>query len=179
MKNFTFIMAFVFCISTAYAQRTLTPTDAGSKVHFVIKNFGIKTGGDFNGLKGMIKFDPKNLAVWAFDVTVDASSINTDNSSRDGHLKKSEYFDVAKYPTIHMVSTKIQATDKPGLYTFNGNLTIKGTTKPIKFNFKVNTSGDGYLFTGGFPLNRRDFNVGGSSISMADNLTVSLSVLAK
>ncbi len=178
MKNFTYILAFIFSSTLSYGQKTLTPTDAGSKVHFVIKNFGIKTGGDFSGLKGTIKFDPNNLAVWAFDVTVDASTINTDNGSRDGHLKKAEYFDVAKHPTIHMVSSKI-TTGKPGSYIFNGNLTIKGVTKPVKFNFKVNSSNGGYLFTGGFPLNRRDFDVGGDSISMSDNLTVSLSVFAK
>ena len=38
-----------------YGQK-YTPTDAGSKVHFVIKNFGIRTGGDFTGLKGSIVF---------------------------------------------------------------------------------------------------------------------------
>lgn len=162
-----------------YAQKVLTPTDEGSKVHFVIKNFGIKTGGDFTGLKGTIKFDPKNAALWSFDVTVDANTIDTDNSTRDGHLRKSEYFDVKDYPLIHMVSTKIEGTSTAGTYMLNANLTIKDVTKSIRFPFKVNAKGDGYVFTGSFPMNRRDFNVGGDSISMADNLTVTLSVFAK
>ena len=179
MKKFIAIAAFLFCINDSYSQRILTPTNEGSMVHFVIKNFGIKTGGDLSGLKGIIKFDPKNLSVWAFDITVDASTIDTDNSSRDGHLKKAEYFDVARYPTIHLLSTKISATDKPGIYLLNANLTIKGVTKPLKFTFKVNSSKDGYMFAGEFPMNRRDFNIGGSSVSMADNLKVMLSVFAK
>lgn len=179
MKKLFIITAFLFSSATIFSQRTLTPTDEGSKVHFVIKNFGIKTGGDFTGLKGTVKFDPNNLSLWAFDVTVESSTIDTDNSSRDGHLKKSEYFNVAKYPTIHMVSTKIQPGDKPGFYVFNGNLTIKDVTKPIKFTFKVNSSNGGYIFAGDFDMNRRDFNVGGDSVSMADTLKVSLSVFAK
>jgi polyisoprenoid-binding protein YceI len=179
MKNLILLSMLMFFVNQSRAQKTLTPTDEGSKVHFVIKNFGIKTGGDFTGLKGSIKFDPNNPAAWAFDVTVDAASINTDNNSRDGHLKKSEYFDVTKHPTIHMVSTKIQGTDKAGVYLLNANLTIKGITKPIKFPFKVNSKNGGYLFTGDFDMNRRDFDVGGDSISMADNLKVSLSVFAK
>ena len=88
-------------------------------------------------------------------------------------------FDVKKYPTIHIVSTKIGATNKPGIYLLNADLTIKGITKPISFTFKVNRSKEGYLFTGEFPMNRRDFDVGGDSISMADTLKVSLSVFAK
>jgi polyisoprenoid-binding protein YceI len=179
MKKLISITVFLFCISTSYSQKTLTPTDEGSEVHFVIKNFGIKTGGDLTGLKGTIKFDPNNLSVWAFDVSVEASTIDTDNSSRDSHLKKAEYFDVAKHPTIRIVSTKIQPGSMPGIYSISANLTIKGVTKPIKFNFKVNSKGNGYLFTGEFPMNRRDFNVGGDSISLADNLKVALSVFAK
>ena len=179
MKNIILITALLFSINISYAQKTLVPTDEGSKVHFVIKNFGIKTGGDFSGLKGTIKFDSKNSAVWEFDVTVESSTINTDNDSRDGHLKKSEYFNVAKFPTIHIVSTKIQTGDKAGSYIFNGNLTIKGVTKPVKFPFKVNSKDGGYVFAGEFDMNRRDFGVGGSSVSMADNLKLSLSVFAK
>ena len=179
MKNLILPIAFFFYTNLLFAQKILTPTDASSKVHFVIKNFGIKTGGDFSGLKGTIKFDLASVLTWAFDVTVESATINTDNDSRDGHLKKSEYFDVKKYTTIHMVSSKIQTTDQAGVYQFIGNLTIKGVTKAIQFPFKVNKSNDGYLFTGDFEINRRDFGVGGSSVSMADELKVSLSVFAR
>ena len=179
MRNLILSISFIFVAGLVSAQKTLTPTDEGSKVHFVIKNFGIKTGGDLSGLKGSIKFDLSNIAVWAFDVTVESSTIDTDNDSRDGHLKKSEYFDVKKYPTIHIVSSKIQTTDKAGVYLFTGNLTIKAVTKAIQFPFKVNKSNEGYLFTGAFEINRRDFGVGSSSVSLADNLKVALSVFAK
>ncbi len=179
MKKLIALSVLMMGIQISYSQKILAPTDEGSKVHFVIKNFGIKTGGDFTGLKGAMKFDANNLSVWAFDVTVDASSIDTDNGSRDGHLRKPDYFDVKKYPVIHLVSTKIQATDKQGIYSFSGDLTIKGTTKAVKFNFKVNKRDDGYVFTGEFPLNRRDFNVGDDSISLSDNLNVALSIFAK
>jgi len=178
MKNLILSIAFSFCSGLLFSQKTLTPTDEGSKVHFVIKNLGFKTGGDFTGLKGVIKFDLASVQTWAFDVTVESSSINTDNDTRDGHLKKAEYFDVKKYPTIRMVSSKIETTGK-GVYQFTGNVTIKGVTKAIQFPFTVNKSNGGYVFAGSFDLNRRDFGVGGSSVSMADNLKVSLSVFAK
>ena len=161
------------------AQNTLTPVDKDSKVHFVIKNFGIKTGGDFTGLKGNIKFYPANLAASDFDVTVDAATIDTDNESRDDHLRKAEYFDVATFKTIKFKSTKITLSTSAGRFYMFGNLTIKGVTKPVEFGFAAKPKDGGYLFEGEFKINRRDFGVGGSSVSMSDNLTVFLSVLAK
>ncbi len=170
-----------FCIYSNYiiAQSTLTPVDADSKVHFVIKNFGIKTGGDFKELKGNIKFYPANPAASAFDLTVDAGTIDTDNESRDEHLRKPEYFDVATYKTIQFKSSKVVFSKVAGRFYMYGNLTIKGVTKPVEFGFGATAKNGGYVFDGEFQINRRDFGVGGSSVSMSDNLTVSLSVFAK
>lgn len=179
MKKLILVIACFFCINLLFAQQKLVPVDDGSKVHFVIKNFGIRTGGDFSGLKGFIRFHLSDISVWSFDVTVDASTIDTDNNTRDGHLRKSEYFDVEKFPVIRIVSTKIQPTDNAGTYLFTGNLSIKGITKTLQFPFRVNRSGEGYLFTGEFSINRRDFGVGSSSVSLSDNLKVTLSILAK
>ncbi len=179
MKHLVTLITGFLCMNFVIAQKALIPTDQGSKVHFVIKNFGIRTGGDLSGLNGTIKFDQGNIALWSFDVTVKANTIDTDNDTRDGHLRKSEYFDAAKYPDIHMISSKITATEKPGIYLFIGNLTIKGVTKPVQFTFKVNKAGDGFIFSGDFSINRRDFGVGGSSVSLSDNLKVSLSIFAK
>ncbi len=180
MKEYVTIVT-IFVLSTCFvtAQSTYTAVDESSKVHFVIKNFGIKTGGDFSGLKGTIKFDPEKLSSSAFDVTVDANTIDTDNESRDGHLRKAEYFDVATYKTIHFKSTKITPSNIAGRFYVFGELTIKGVTKPVQFGFGATAKDGGYVFDGEFTINRRDFGVGGSSVSMSDNLTVSLSVVAK
>ncbi len=180
MKKTVFLLtAFFMFASCITAQRILSPIDASSKVHFVIKNFGIKTGGDFKGLKGTIKFLPANLPACAFDVTVDAATIDTDNESRDEHLRKAEFFDAATYKTIQLKSTQIATSSIAGRYFMTGNLTIKGVTKPVEFGFSATPKDGGYVFEGEFKINRRDFGVGGSSVSMSDNLTVSLSVLAK
>lgn len=153
------------------------PTDQGSSVIFHIKNFGFMTGGSFTGLQGRIAFDPNDLAHSVFDVSVDAASINTDNDMRDGHLKKEDYFDVEHFPRIRFVSTQITA-GKGGSFVLTGKLTIKKTTQDISFPFFVTPFGNDYIFKGEFPLNRRDFDVGGSS-TISNSLTVSLTVLAK
>jgi polyisoprenoid-binding protein YceI len=178
MKRLIFTL-FILVSSIGLFAQTYAPADNGSKVHFVINNFGIATGGDFSGLSGSIKFDPANLASSEFDVSVDANSVDTDVEARDNHLRRAEFFDVANYPKLTLKSTKITKTNKDGYYYLFGNLTIKGVTKEVKFPFTAAAKDGGYLFEGSFKLNRRDFGVGGSSLSLADGLTVSLSVLAK
>jgi polyisoprenoid-binding protein YceI len=176
----TLLSAFLLIFSAhLFAQASYTPKDDGSKIHFVIKNFGVNTGGDFTGLGGTIKFDPNDPATANFDVSVDAGTIDTDIESRDRDMKKETYFDVKNYPKMTFKSTKVTKTNKEGYLYMFGNITIKGVTKELKFPFKATAKDGGYLFEGSFKLNRRDFGVGGSSMSLADELTVTLSVLAK
>lgn len=179
-KLFSLIFYYSLTLPVISAQNVLTPVDQDSRVHFVIKNFGIRTSGDFKGIKGQIQFDPKNLSTSFFDVTVDASTVDTDNNTRDGHLRKEEYFDVTKFPTIHIKSTQTQM-DKNGKFILKGNLTIKGITKPIQFHFiPTAKKNGGYTFSSyDLTINRRDFTVGGNSISLSDDVKISLSVLAQ
>lgn len=179
MKNSLFLAILLFSFVGLYAQKTLVPTDAGSKVHFVIKNFGINTGGDLAGLKGSIKIVPTKPAASVVDVTAQVSTVDTDNERRDSHLKTADYFDVGKYPTIHIVSTKISATSTPGSYVFTGNLSIKAVTKPVSFPFTATAANGGYLFVGGFSINRLDFGVGKGSATLSDIVKIQLTIAAK
>lgn len=180
MKKYGLVaLAGLIGITQLQAQTSYTPADAGSKVGFSIKNFGVKVSGTFTGLKGTIHFDPAKPEASSIDVSVDANSINTDNNKRDNHLRKEEYFDVEKFKTLHYKSTSIKKLSGANQYHAEGNLTIKGVAKQVGFDFTATSKSPGYLFEGSFEINRRDFGVGGGSISMSDNLEVSLSVLAK
>jgi polyisoprenoid-binding protein YceI len=175
------ILAFLILVSINARSQNYIPGDEGSKVHFIIKNFGINTGGDFSGLKGQIVFSPEKPADSKFDVTVSVRTIDTDNEMRDKNLVGNEYFDAANFPVIKIASTKISKTNKTadGFYFFTGDLTIKGVTKSISFPFQVKKINDGYLFTGNFDINRTDFGVGEKNIVLSDKVSVSLSVTAK
>lgn len=175
-KGLTVLSLLVTIISFG---QTYTPTDAGSKVHFVIKNFGINTGGSFDGLAGSITFDPADLSGSSFNVTVDAKTVDTDIEARDNHLRKAEYFDVEKYPKISFRSTKITATNKEGYLYMFGVITIKNVSKEISFPFTQTSKDGGILFKGDFKLNRREFGVGGSSFSLSDDVSIELSIFAR
>lgn len=173
-----FTSILILFVNLAIAQQ-LKPVDEGSEVSFKIKNFGINVSGTFTGLKGKITFNPDSLPASEFDVTVDTKTINTGIDQRDNHLRKEEYFDAEKHPTIHFISTKITtSTNKEYLFVF-GKLTIKDVTKEVSFPFKATKQGEDYVFEGDFKINRRDYTVGGGSITMADELTVNLKVVGK
>lgn len=177
MNRITTLLSFILLFSKADAQN-YQPVDEGSSIKFAIKNFGFTADGRFTGLKGSIKFDSANSSAASFAVSVNAGSVNTSNQSRDKHLRKEEYFDTEKYTTINFTSSSISST-KPGTFLMHGKLTIKGTTKEISFPFTATAQNSGYLFAGSFKINRRDFGIGGSSMVLADNLEVSLSIFGK
>ncbi len=168
---------YFFCSSLLVAQSYI-PSDKGSAVTFAIRNFGFNVSGSFKHLQGSIKFDPNNPESSVFKVTVDAATIDTDNGSRDSHLRKEEYFDAAKYPKILFSSDKVEKTNTAGLYIVKGKFTVKGISKSISIPFSAVAQNGGYLFNGKVVLNRRDFKVGGNSMVLSDNLTLTLNVFA-
>ena len=178
LKGLLFL-SVVFLTKPTIKQQSYVPTDNGSSVKFKIKNLGVNITGSFTGLAGQIQFDPANPASSIFEATIDVNSINTGIDMRDNHLRQDEYFDAKNYPTIKFVSTKVSPSNKSGILYVFGNLTIKNITKEISFPFKATGQETGYLFIGEFKINRRDFKVGGGSVTLGDNLTVLLSVFAQ
>lgn len=170
------ILFLLIAITGKVVMAQYKPADKGSSVKFDIKNFGINESGSFSGLQGEINFDKDHPEDAKFVVSIDANTINTDNGTRDNHLREDAYFDVKKYPRILFVSTKISRSSF-GVLTIYGKLTIKDQTKEISFPFTATSGNDGYLFKGSFTINRRDFGVGGSS-TLSNNLDVQLSIQA-
>lgn len=175
MKNIVSLLLFVLSAQISRAQ--YKPAE-NSTLKFTIKNLGFDVGGSFSGFDGNINFDPLNPTNANFDVSINAATINTDNNLRDGHLKSDSFFDVKNYPHIRLNSVKIAVTNKADTYLLNGQLTIKGVSKPVSFPFTATPVADGYLFKGSFKMKRKDFGIGGTS-TVADELEVMINVVAK
>jgi len=176
MKKIWILALMVVTAKISIAQ--YKPADKGSTLQFTIKNLGFDVNGTFAGVKGMINFDNQYPAGSSFDVTIDANTINTGNSLRDSHLRGDSYFDVKNYPVIRFVSAKIAPSTKSGVFIVSGKLTIKNTSRDISFPFTAAPSNSDYIFKGSFKINRKDFDVGGTS-TISNELEVYLNVLAK
>jgi len=167
--------AFILSLSiTTMASAQYKPSDQGSALQFTIQNLGFDVHGSFTGLRGSITFDPQNISGSSFDVTIDASTVNTDNGMRDDHLKGEGYFDVKNYPVVHFTSTTVTAA-KNGGYMVTGKLVIKNKTGDLSFPFTASPTGNGWLFKGSFKINRKDYGIGGTS-TISNQLEVVLNV---
>ena len=168
MKKILFAPILLLLVtSLAFAQGNATI--GHSTITFQIKNLGINTHGTIGGLKAEAKFNPADLAASAIEATVDVNTINTDNESRDHHLKSEDYFDVAKYPKITLKS--ISFKHKGGInYVGTFTLTIKDKTKQVEIPFTYSADS----FKGEFKINRRDYGVGGGSLILSEEVTIAI-----
>jgi len=169
------LVLFLLAVKDAGAQ--FKPVDGQSAIRFTIKNFGIRVGGTLRGIDGNIHFDPARLNEAAFDINIDAATVNTDNALRDDHLKGESYLDIKHYPKIHFLSTQVEASNKTGTWILTGRLTIRDHVKEISFPFSAAAAMGGYLFKGTFRINRKDFEVGGTS-TISDEMEINLNVFA-
>lgn len=167
---------FLLLFQSAFAQ--LHPVANESRVGFTIHNFGFKTGGTLAAPEGDILFDPDNLSGSSFNVSIKSESINTDNESRDKHLREADYFDSKDYPQIRFKSSSIIAGNKASNYEAVGMLTIKKKSREIRLPFSAEKKEQGWLFRGRFTMNRRDYDVGGGS-TISNELTIDIKVLAR
>ena len=87
-----------------------------------------------------------------------------------GHLKSDDFFGVATYPTAKFVISRAIAIDTKGNYKIIGNLTIKSTTKEIKFNANVVETEGVVKATGKITIDRSEYDVRFGSGSFFDSL---------
>jgi polyisoprenoid-binding protein YceI len=130
-----------------------------STIGFVARHLMVsKVRGQFTSFEAQIVTAPDPLDSTA-TATIDLSSVNTGNEMRDNDLRSTNFFDVETHPTMTFVRP-----DGENLLV-DGNLTIRGVTKPVTLAVDVNGFGpDPYGGTrAGFSaiaeINRTDFGV--------------------
>jgi polyisoprenoid-binding protein YceI len=154
-----------------YAQGIDT---TASSVTFSIRNMHIRTvTGTFRGLKGSVRFSPDHLAGSAFDLCIDARTVNTDNNTRDEHLREKDFFDVSTYPTICFKSTGFKKSSTG--YVVNGMLNMHGVSREVSIPFTYSDN----ILAGVFTLNRLDYKVGESTGTFMVGNEVEVSIKCK
>lgn len=109
-------------------------------------------------------------------VTIDMTTITCTDLKEGGanklvgHLKSDDFFGVANHPEAKLVITNVAAKGTPGDYKVTADLTIKETTKPIKFYASVAERDGEKVATADIKIDRTDFDVRYGSGSFFDNL---------
>jgi polyisoprenoid-binding protein YceI len=134
-----------------------------SHIGFIARHLMVsKVRGQFTTFHAEIITAPNPLESSA-TATIDLSSVTTGNETRDNDLRSSNFFDAATHPEMTFRSTGIRRDGDD--FIVDGDLTIRGVTKPVSLTFEVNGFGpDPYGGTrAGFSargeINRSDFGV--------------------
>src|SRR5260370_5185182 len=102
------------------------------QVEFSAKHLGMMTvRGHFAEVTAGGNIDPEHPERSEVHATINTLSIRTHNEQRDKDLRSSNFLEADKYPTITFKSTKLELESEDRA-TLSGDLTIKGTTKPVK-----------------------------------------------
>ena len=136
MKRFIFLIVltlfFTFPVLSQAAAWQIDPDH--SSFQFKVRHLMVSNvKGDFTKVKGTVTMDDKDTSNLNVELTIDAASVNTGHAQRDEHLRASDFFDVAKYPTIIFVSKKV-VKDGPDRLKVTGDLTMHGVTREVTVN---------------------------------------------
>ena len=64
------------------------------------------------------------------EATIDVAAVDSGDPKRDEHLRNADFFDVENHPTVSFRSTNVE-NHGDGEFTLVGDLTVKGTTRPV------------------------------------------------
>jgi polyisoprenoid-binding protein YceI len=122
----------------AFAAETYQLEKTHVDLLFSINHAGFtEKHGSFRELEATLRYDEQHPENSQIDVTVKTASVDTGFPARDTDLKSAKFFDVAKYPEMHFVSTKVTREANQGL-RIDGELTLHGVTKPLTLHAKLN-----------------------------------------
>lgn len=171
-------------LPSVQAAETLIIDNQHSYVLWQIEHLGFSTQAGkwyVNGTLILDKDKPENSKV---DATIKIADIVTGLPELDKHLMGALFFDVAKFPTAHFVSNKVEVTGKDTA-KIEGILTLHGVSKPVTLDVKLNKVGQNPIydrmtagFTGTTVIKRSDFGINGFLPQVGDDVKLDIAVEA-
>lgn len=111
--------------------------------------------GGFKKFSGTADVDETSSQVKAITVTIDTTSLFSDDEKLTGHLKNVDFFDTNEHPTAVFTANKFTPIEnEPGKFSVEGELTLLGKPAPIKFPAQMSVTGKKLIFIAKFALDR-------------------------
>ena len=135
-----------------------------SNILFKIRHAGLAYFyGHFDTFDGTVEIDPNNIENAKFNFTVEVGSVDTNNRSRDNHVRDADFFNARQYPKATFKSTSVKELSD-GVYELNGTFDFHGVTNPVTARLTEVTMGqqqgkDAMGFHAVFTINRSEFGI--------------------
>lgn len=154
---------------------------AHGKITWSVSHLGFSTYyGSITDVSAQAVLDPKEPGKSSLTVTIGTDSINGLNDHLNQNLKSPDFFDTAKFPRATFTATSIEPTS-PTTARINGDLTLKGVTKPFGFDATFNQAGTNPVskaYTVGFDgravIKRSDFGISAYLPMIGDEVSLRL-----
>jgi polyisoprenoid-binding protein YceI len=177
-------LASLFATAALAAPETYGVEPNHTYANFSYSHLGLSTQiSKFNKTSGTVVYD-KAAKTGSVDVTIDMKSVDTGSNLFNGHIQGADFLDTDQFPTATFKSTKVVFEgDKPA--TIEGNLTIKGITKPV--TLKVShfsnmahpmAKKDAIGANASALIKRTEFNAGKYAPLVGDEVTITISLEA-
>lgn len=178
------------------ATSTATTLQAGtwaidpshSDVSFTVRHLMVsKVRGTFTGFTGTITVADDPLAS-SVEASVDLSTIDTRDATRDAHLRSADFFETDAHPTLTYRSTSVRPDGEN--FVVDGELSLHGVTRPVRLDLEFNGvnadpwGGTRAGFSAETEINRRDFGIDiampldGGGVVVGDKVKVHLEIEA-
>jgi polyisoprenoid-binding protein YceI len=169
--------------STDIVAGTWAIDPSHSEVGFTVRHLMSKVRGQFTAFEGTLTTGT-SLEETRADATIDLTSVDTRDATRDGHLRSPDFFDVEKFGQMTFTTTSFDGT------TVVGDLTLKGVTRSVELDAEFLGAGQdpwggqrvGFEATG--EISRKDFGVDfnvpldGGKVLVGDKVNIHLAVEA-
>lgn len=140
--------------------------------------------GHFGQIEGTLVYDEADPTRSSVEATLPLAGLDTHVAKLDEHLKKDEFLDAAKFPTITFKSTKVE-TAGSGKLKVTGDLTLRGVTKPVVLDVKLNGAGPHPMkkvpaigFDATTTIKRSEFGIDAYVPNISDELKISITTEA-
>jgi polyisoprenoid-binding protein YceI len=145
--------------SSARAVEYRDVNRAASQISFTFQQFGQRVYGTFGEFEGTLAFDTQHPEAAHARLTIQLASIDAGSADANDQLQRPSWFDTATYPQGIYQSIGATALGD-NRFKINGNLTLKGITRPVTVDVLLKEQGGIGVFDGEFILKRADFKIG-------------------
>ncbi|GFO56653.1 polyisoprenoid-binding protein [Geomonas sp. Red276] len=195
LKAFLSSLAVLITLAPLVAQAGSWQIDPDhSSVGFKVRHMMVSNvKGDFGTFSGVVDINDQDITRSSVSVSIDTASINTGVAKRDAHLKSADFLDVAKFPAMTFVSSKVVKAGKGKLKVY-GLLTLHGVTREVVLDVEgpsaISRDPYGNLRRGASAtakINRKDFGLvwnalletGGVAVGEEVQISLEIEMIAK
>lgn len=137
---------------------------AKSWVRFTSKQMNVAMPGEFKRFNASVGFDPARPEAGSYRVEVEVASIDTGTADGNEEVKRPAWFDAGRHPRASFATRTVSKAGNQA-YRAQGELTVKGLTRPATLTFTLKPLGQGWQAEGRTVIKRSAFGIGGGEWS--------------